>query len=494
MKTVNFKLKIRPLRWAKEHIYEIALWILILLYVAVFSYMSIHRYLAFDSYYYDLGIMNQVASNTARGYFLEMTNPDFGVNMSRFAIHFDPIIALFAPFYALWDGPEVLLIGQSIILGLGAWAVYLLARNITKRNLVAFVFATSYLLYPPVHWQNMFDFHGVSLATTFLLFMLYFGEIKKYRFMWLFMGMALLTKEHVGLVVAMYGLYMVVIARSRKIGAWLGAIGIFTFAFTVFYIIPASRLESSFFLRYFEGAAGRLEALFDPSRADFAVRLLVPYIPWVLFSPSRLAIALPEVAINYLSSNPNMRAFYHYNALTVPFVLYSAIWGYQRAGERLKSTKVMFLALIALCIYFQLQTTRLHGTLPYLSRQPFYSAGTLQPQKLEIVRKWQATLADPDLKVASTPQLAPFFTSRRYYYNFLYDTEFAKSGLTEADIIKGIDRYEAADYVIVAQSEVTSGLPRQFYMHLLGNSRYRLVEVQDGVEIFEKRQLPVSLK
>jgi uncharacterized membrane protein len=482
------------MNFIKKHPLDILLAFFIGVYVIIFSYTSIHRYLSFDSYYYDLGIMNQVASNTARGHFLEMTNPDFGVNLSRFAIHFDPIIAFFSPFYLLWDGPEVLLIGQSIILGLGAWAVYLLARSITKRNSVAFVFALSYLLYPPVHWQNMFDFHGVSLATTFLLFMLYFGQVKKYRLLWVFAILALLTKEHVGLVVAMYGLYMAVLQRERKIGAWLAVIGFFTFAVTVFYIVPVSRMQSSFFLRYFEGESGSIGALFDPARANFLGRLVMPYLPFILFSPLQLIIALPEIAINFVSSNSNMRSFYHYNALTVPFVLYSAIWGYHKARTLLSKRRAWFTALILIFLVLTVRSTHIYGTLPYLSGKPFYHSGTLSAQKLSSVRKWQEKLKDSDLKVASTPQLAPFFTSRTTFYNFLYDTEFAKAGLSEADIIRGIARYEAADYVIIAQNEVKGGLPAQFYAHLLSNPRFRVIEVKDGIEVFEKRQAPVSLK
>ena len=112
--------------------FEIILWIFILIFIVIFSYLSIKRYRTLNSYYYDLGIMNQVVYNTLRGRFLEMTNQDLKRNTSRLAIHFDPILALFAPFYKIYPGPEVLLIGQAIILGLGAWAVFLIAEKVLK--------------------------------------------------------------------------------------------------------------------------------------------------------------------------------------------------------------------------------------------------------------------------------------------------------------------------------------------------------------------------
>jgi uncharacterized membrane protein len=56
--------------------YGIILLCVIALYIAIFSYLSVKRNLAFNSHYFDLGIMNQVAFNTSQGHFLEMTNQD----------------------------------------------------------------------------------------------------------------------------------------------------------------------------------------------------------------------------------------------------------------------------------------------------------------------------------------------------------------------------------------------------------------------------------
>ena len=106
------------IKFFKNNIYKVLLVLFILAFIVTFSYLSIRRYKTLNSYYYDLGIMNQVVYNTAHGRFLEMTNQDLKKNVSRLAIHFDPILAIFAPFYKIYEGPEVLLIGQVIILGL----------------------------------------------------------------------------------------------------------------------------------------------------------------------------------------------------------------------------------------------------------------------------------------------------------------------------------------------------------------------------------------
>ena len=114
--------------------FQIILWFCIVFFIIFFSYLSIKRYQTLNSYYYDLGIMNQVVYNTSKGRFLEMTNQELKRNASRLAIHFDPILALFAPFYKIYEGPEILLIGQALILGLGAWAVCLISEKILKKK------------------------------------------------------------------------------------------------------------------------------------------------------------------------------------------------------------------------------------------------------------------------------------------------------------------------------------------------------------------------
>src|SRR3989339_2000501 len=132
------------LKFISKYIFQILLGIAIFFFIFIFSYLSIRRYKTLNSYYYDLGIMNQVVYNTSHGRFLEMTNQDLKKNVSRLAIHFDPILAVFAPFYKLYEGPEVLLIGQAIILGLGALAVYLISQKILKKNLTSLIFALTY--------------------------------------------------------------------------------------------------------------------------------------------------------------------------------------------------------------------------------------------------------------------------------------------------------------------------------------------------------------
>jgi uncharacterized membrane protein len=214
------KLKIHGLRnWIKHKsylkmfhrnlklysIHEIILGLLIALFILYFTIASFARY---DNYYtgrYDLGNMTQTVWNTAHGRIFQLTHPESTETISRLAIHADFILILFAPLYWIWESPKVLLLVQSATVGLGAMFVYLLANKLIRNKNISLVFAFSYLINPAVGWATLFDFHAVTLATTFLLGATYYLMKKEYAWFLLYAFLAAITKEQVWLMVALFG-------------------------------------------------------------------------------------------------------------------------------------------------------------------------------------------------------------------------------------------------------------------------------------------------
>ena len=197
---------------------QILLWVFIIAYSVYFSWFSVLRYKTLYASYYDLGIMHQTVFNTYQSLktgdwskFLELTNPTGAEQIKRMAIHNDPLLALLAPLYFIYPGLDTLLVVQSIVLALGALAIFKIANFIFQKNryaqFLSLIFALSYLLYPPLQLANIFEFHAVTLATTLLLFMFYFWLVKKYWFSFIFFGLSLLAKEQVVLTTMMFGLY-----------------------------------------------------------------------------------------------------------------------------------------------------------------------------------------------------------------------------------------------------------------------------------------------
>lgn len=471
--------------------YQILLWIGIICFVIYFSFLAIIRYRTLNSYYYDLGIMNQVVYNTSRGRFLEMTNQDLKKNTSRLAIHFDPILVVFAPFYKLYPGPEVLLISQTIVLGLGAWAIYLISEKVLNRKFITLIFSLTYLFYFAVQRAVLFDFHAVVLATTFFLFAIYFNLVKKIKLYFFFIILALLTKEHVGLVVFLLGLYLLIIKKEIKVGITTLTLGLFFFILTVYFIIPYFRGSEHFAMGYFSDIKSRWRDIFS-NGLSYSLKLIPPVF-YSLFSPITLAISLPEWAINILSLNNNLRSIYfHYNSIIVSFLFFSLILGYKNFDKFVKS-KILKMLFFLLFIFFNLRSIYLYNPVPESVRQPvkYKPLSDITQQSIEM---WVKKLQDENIRVSTTPKLAPFFTNRKFYDNFLFDSAYSEIGLVDDDIISTIDDYKTAEYVIIYRPEIgrldKQTLTVRFYTRLREDREFEMIYSDNlddrSLEVYKK--------
>ncbi|MBI5123649.1 DUF2079 domain-containing protein [Candidatus Roizmanbacteria bacterium] len=486
-KILNFFLKYK---------FEIVLWFFILAYIIYLSHLSIQRYLSLNSSYYDLGIMNQVVYNTARGRFLEMTNQALDKNVSRLATHFDPILAFLAPFYFIYPSPSTLLIIQTIVLAIGAWFIYLISKKTLRNKIYALIFSLSYLFLFLVTRANLFDFHPVALATTFLLAAIYFEIVDKNFLAFVFILLSLLTKEHVGLVTFLYGLYISIFRKKKAFGLFISTISLIFFISTVFFIIPYFRQTTHFAAKYFgdfgdtpEKAIGGI--LLSPkklltifSRKETLVylsRFILSYGGLAIFSPFFVLIASPEALINILSANNNMRSLYfHYNSLIVPFLVVGAIFGLRNINKKYKTFFfVIFLILNGLAFYY-------YSPLPKkLVKEPIFEY-KVDEKKLKIIYQLQKDYPD-EVRVSSTPRLAPFFTSRHYYDDFLFDPGFIGAGKKEDDIIKEIKKYQKADIIIIDKTEIKGKLSNLFYKHLVDNTSFKRIVLDSyDIEIYKK--------
>ena len=418
-------------------------------------------------------------------------------------------MVLFAPLYKIYPGAETLLVSQAVIVALGAWAVFLISEKILKKKWLSLIFAVFYLLYFPVARANLFDFHAVTLATTFFLFALYFNLQKKNLWYFVFLLLALLTKEHVGLIVAFLGLYVFFIRKDRKIGTLTFFLGLVFFIATVYFIIPFFRQESHFALRYFQNFGDSpttvilnlfrhplftVKYFFMKDVYSYVLRLMLPMF-YSVFSPLAFLIALPELAINIFSLNNNMRSiFFHYNAIIVPFVFYSSILGFKYLDGKLKN-KIIKKTILSVFIIFNLISAYYYSPLPFKFLKDPMILRKQTSLKLKTIENWEEKLKDSAIKVATTPILAPYFTERTYYYNFLFDPAYASMGFTDEDIIASKqDVYKMADYVIIDRAEIgdigKGTLAVKFYTNFTSDKKYKMIfsndRGADSIEVYKK--------
>ncbi|MBI4009100.1 hypothetical protein HY357_02610 [Candidatus Roizmanbacteria bacterium] len=84
---------------------------------------------------------------------------------------------------------------------------------------------------------------------------------------------------------------------------------------------------------------------------------------------------------------------------------------------------------------------------------------------------WAKTLKDESLKISSTGQLSPFFTSRRYFYTFSR-------------------YYNLADYVIVRLNEIYTYYQKEemipVYENLKKDTNFELIYQKKNFEVYKR--------
>ena len=315
-------------------------------FAVLMALLSWMHYRAYFGGRFDLGNMVQAVYNTAHGHFLQITTADLKPRqMSRLGVHVDPILAFFALPWLAWPSPVMLLVLQAVIVALAAWPAYRIAARVLKDPRLAALLTGALLLFPPLQFAVLDEFHPVTLAIPFLLFaFLYMEEDRLWRAL-PFIVLAAICKEEISLVLVVMALYFALRKRSwRPLLVAVGAAAYFAIA--VWVIIPHFNHGASPFIgRYAafgSSAGGILKNLFvHPEKAirdlvayanlRYWFRLLWPFGFASLLSPLTLLIAAPEYLINGLSTQVAQRSIaFQYVAAEVPFLFAAAVFGIAR--------------------------------------------------------------------------------------------------------------------------------------------------------------------
>ncbi len=354
-------------RWAVKTIKRLDLWILqgshralfllvaiILAYTTVWCAVSSLRHYYFHSSL-DLGVFNQVVWNTAHGHLfsrsLEVTN--------HFADHVQPYLPLLSLLYLVVPSPYVLLAFQSLVLGLSAWPLYSLARRKFDSPAIGLAFAFCILAYPPLGFLNRFDFHAEVIAVPLLIAAYERIDANDLKVAGLFLGLALLGKENIGLSVATFGFVVALYHKHWGFGLTWTGVGLAYFLVTLFVIIPVFReAPAGAFARYHWLGDAPPRMLWTLISRPFFVlekltvtrhfltlwELLAPFAFVPLLGFPLLIPAIPTLVYNFMSDWPSQTTvYYQYMAPVIPFVGIAGVLGLQRLAANPRTAKLFCL-------------------------------------------------------------------------------------------------------------------------------------------------------
>lgn len=318
-------------------------------YTVVMGLMSYQRYLAFHSYH-DMTANLEALTNifrtglplsTAEGSLYELPV------MNWFGIHFTPIIYIFALLILPFPMPAGIFVVQALLLGSGALAVYLLAKDVLKEEFPALIFAAAYLLYPTLQYTNLYEFEFFRFVTPLLLWAFLFINRRQLWWSLFFLLLALMTREDTAPVILVLGAYLFFIRKERGLGGLVGLTAVVYGLAAQLWLRPYfCGAGTDFVIKNVYAAYGQtplqvlvyfathplivLFLIFSPLKMMNVLLLLLPLGLFSLASPWLLLVAFAGMLIPLLAPGiAQANIFLHKFAAAIPFLFIAAIYGYR---------------------------------------------------------------------------------------------------------------------------------------------------------------------
>jgi uncharacterized membrane protein len=458
------------------------------LFVVLFVRQTWGLHQHFGTYGFDVGIYDQGTWLLSR-----LHSPFVTVRgLNLFGEHASYILALVAPLYRLWSDPRMLLLLQVVALAVPAVVVYRLGTRHLGNPVMGLAVAVAYLAYPAMQWALTWQFHPETLAAAFLALAALDAAERRPRRMAVWLGLALLCREDVGLVVAGFG-GLLILTGQRRVGQRVLVAGLVWWVLATFLFIPwANGRQTNLFelnygitgvgpialLRALPSMTGRaLATALSNQGFSYLLLVLVPLLGLPLLAPRALLPVAPALFLNLAAVPPEQHQIrYQYLATSAPLLAIAAVAGLKVVASRRRA--LLTPALIALVLVAGGMDQR-YGPAPW-SRDPVVGAAS----PVDAPRRQALALIPPDAPVSAQFNLVPQLTRRTRIYEFPNPFRAANWGL-DGDAHPPRDQQELR-YVIVDRSLLDKD-QRELFRDLQASPDWATKFDSSGVVLLERR-------
>ena len=317
---------------------------------AAYAAISLFRLMQLNPSSWDLGIYTEYVKQYAH-----LSAPIVDIRAPGFNLlgdHFQPIVAVLAPFFRVFPSSATLVVGQALLAAASIFPVSQLAREklgVGPGRAIAVAYGFSWGL----QQLAQFDFHEIAFAVPLLAFSLSAlarGHTKAA------VGWALplvFVKEDQGFTVAAIGIYLIVAGlrapvpdpgdpadpdgRGRMTAGQFLLIWGFAWSFVAIGVIIPHFNPAHLYQYWSDGgvlAPGGHPSVFGlvrqvlhawPDKLQTLVMLLLPTAFIALRSPLVL-IAAPSLLLRFIATNSSFwGTYWHYNATVMPIIFVAAI-------------------------------------------------------------------------------------------------------------------------------------------------------------------------
>lgn len=186
-------------------------------YAVYMSIFTLWMHGRFQTFGYDLGQYDNIFWSTLQGHPLRCAPLGLTERWSELRNHADLAVFAFLPLYALRPRADTLLVIQAVVLALGAIPIYRFAVRRLPAG-YACVLSLVYLLYPPMHGLQFYDFHFQPIAATFVLFVIDFVDDRRYMLAVISFTIAVTCREDISVGLAVLGAFLALSGHRRRAG------------------------------------------------------------------------------------------------------------------------------------------------------------------------------------------------------------------------------------------------------------------------------------
>jgi uncharacterized membrane protein len=467
----------------------LALGLTLAVFVAAFVATTWTVHERFGTYGFDLGIYDQATWLLSRGRAPLVTVR----GLDLFGQHAAYIMVLVAPLYRLWADPRLLLLLQVLFLALPAVVLYRLGGRHLGHPAAGLAVAVAYLAYPGVQWAISWQFHPEAIAAGLLAMAVLAADRRRWPAMALWLVLAALCGEEVGLVVAGFGLLLVV-GGHRRIGWRTAGAGLAWFLVATYVLEPlhAGRVTRLFETDY--GIAGTgpwalVRAL--PTMAGHALQtgvandglfyLLLVFLPLLglpLLAPRWLLPVAPPLLLNLAAVQPEHHQLrFHYLATAAPLLAAGAVAGLAavRSARRRLLAPLLVLLVVVACL-----TSWRYGPAPW-DRDPVAVPGGPADQ----VRRQAVALVPEGAPVSAQYNLVPHLGHRDEVYEFPNPFRAVNWGLAGDEHPQAT--LERLRFVVV-QRDLLGDQDRKLLDRLQADPAWRTALDRQNVVVLERRE------
>ncbi len=492
-----------------------------LFFAQLLKYRSLHFYVDF-SHWAQL-LYSIITSWKPCSLSVELSVPG---TMNYLSVHFVPLIYVLAIPFKVWPLNETIIILNFLLMISAAIPMYKLALTCQGDKRFALFMAVLLLWYPTFQYLVLYEFEMLRFSIPIILWMLYFWQKKNMKYYYLFVLLAVLVREELGLTIMMFGIYLVLAERQRRTGLITALMGLGAFIVITQMIMPALRGGDGYqhvamhSFSTFGNSVGEiiinviknpllvLKTIFQPIKLANVFMFFLPLLFIPFLSPAILIAILANFGVGLLSESiTHISYMLSYISPSIPFIFYAFIKGWPRflamteaiikKKFRISRFANINSAAMAMVLSGLLVTNVFFGPSP-ISLQFWFKDLRPAPFRTQDFHYSAYNITDhhrtfdefcdfiPESAIVSAPQ-------------FLHPRLFKKRGAMVFPLLESADGSVKAQYVLI--DKTNNGLKRESPAYLnqhdfdvleKDTESWKLVKSEDGYYLYENKSTPFT--